>query len=175
MLTAGMMNFVAKPVSGNTLLDAINTLSPAKLSDPILIVDDDPHARELYQDIVGKDLPGYPIRTASDGAAALAMMAKEIPSLVILDLIMPEVDGFEVLDWMHANRQTRQVPVLVLSGRPLTFDDVQRLERYAKVMFQSKGILSETSGSFFVILIDVDMNHLIAGEPINAYHNLSQC
>jgi len=70
-------------------------------------------------------------------------MSRETPCLVILDLVMPGMDGFEVLDWMRSNGQTRQVPVLILSARALTFEDVQRLERHALVTFQSKDVLSE--------------------------------
>ena len=87
--------------------------------------------------------PGHPVRTAADGAAALARMAEEVPCLVILDLMMPGMDGFDVLDWMRASDRTRRVPVLILSGRVLTFDDVKRLEQHALVTLQSKGILSE--------------------------------
>jgi AraC-like DNA-binding protein len=70
-------------------------------------------------------------------------MLEKVPSLVMLDLIMPGLDGFDVLDWMRANPQTRQVPVLILSSRMLTFDDVKRLEQHALVTFHSKEVLSE--------------------------------
>jgi len=143
VLPVGLTNLVTKPVSGKTLLEAINALRPPRAVGPILIVDDDPQTRELYRGVVEKGLPGYPLRTADDGLAALASMAEETPSLVILDLMMPEMDGFEVLDRMRADERTHQVPVLILSGRQLTFDDVKRLERHARVTFQSKGILSE--------------------------------
>ena len=142
-LTLGMTNVVTKPVSGETLLDAINALCPPASAGPILIVDDDPQARELYRGIVENGLPGYPVRTAGDGVAAMALMAEETPCLVVLDLMMPEMDGFEVLDRMRADERARQVPVLVLSGRMLTLDDVKRLEGHALVTVQSKGILSE--------------------------------
>jgi YesN/AraC family two-component response regulator len=88
-------------------------------------------------------LPNYPIRTAENGVAALACMAEEVPCLVILDLMMPEVDGFEVLDQMRSDQETRRVPVLVLSGRMLTLEDIKRLEGHALVTVQSKDILSE--------------------------------
>jgi signal transduction histidine kinase/AraC-like DNA-binding protein/CheY-like chemotaxis protein/ABC-type sugar transport system substrate-binding protein len=142
-LTAGLTNLVTKPASGETLLEAIAGLCPPKAIGPILIVDDDPRACETYRGVVARGLPGYLIYTANDGAAALSIMARETPCLVILDLMMPGMDGFAVLDWMRNNRQTRQVPVLILSGRMLTFDDIQRLERHALVTFQSKDVLSE--------------------------------
>ncbi len=141
-LRVGMTNFVVKSVDGDTLMEAIDSLCPPDVG-PILIVDDDPVVLDLYQEVVTRGCPEYPICTAADGAAALTRMAEETPSLVILDLMMPEMDGFDVLDWMRANDRTRQVPVLVLSSRLLNRDDANRLEQHARVAFQSKGILSE--------------------------------
>jgi AraC-like DNA-binding protein len=140
----GLTSFVTKPTSGQALLDAINAACPAGSTGPILIVDDDARARSLYQQVVSQRLPGYSIHTANDGKAALNSMANEIPSLVILDLMMPEMDGFDVLDRMRADPQTRHVPVVILSNKLLTLDDVKRLEQHALVTLQSKGILSET-------------------------------
>ncbi len=142
-LTMGMTNIITKPVSGETLLEALAALCPPAFTGPILIVDDDPQTRILYRNIVEKALPNYPIRTAENGVAALARMAEEVPCLVLLDLMMPELDGFEVLERMRAAQQTRRVPVLVLSGRILTLGDIKRLEKHALVTLQSKDILSE--------------------------------
>lgn len=142
-LAVGLTSFTVKPAREQTLLDLINAAAPSASSGSILIVDDDAQAAELCRDIVTKGLPGRPVRTASDGAAALAMMAQEVPSLVILDLMMPGMDGFDLLDRMRAEPRTRQVPVVILSGRLLNLEDVKRLERHALVTLQSKGILSE--------------------------------
>jgi signal transduction histidine kinase/DNA-binding LacI/PurR family transcriptional regulator/AraC-like DNA-binding protein/DNA-binding response OmpR family regulator len=142
-LSIGLTDFVAKPLDGTSLMEAINGICPPEDAGPILIVDDEPEVLDLYQRVVAKGCAGYLIRTAADGAAALDRMAEEVPSLVVLDLMMPEMDGFDVLDWMRANDRTRQVPVLILSSRVLTNDDIRRLGRHASVTLQSKGILSE--------------------------------
>jgi YesN/AraC family two-component response regulator len=138
-----MTRFVIKPLDRKALLEAINAACPTEIVGPILIVDDDPQVCELYQDVLAKGLPDYPVRMANDGASALSIMAQETPSLVILDLMMPEVDGFDVLDQMRADPKIRRVPVLIMSSKVLTLDDVKRLEQHALVTFQSKGILSE--------------------------------
>ncbi len=88
-------------------------------------------------------MSGYPIRSAEDGAVALEVMLTETPTLVILDLNMPKIDGFEVLDWMRANQRLRQVPVVILTNRSLTLNDVERLEHHARVNVQNKGILND--------------------------------
>jgi signal transduction histidine kinase/AraC-like DNA-binding protein/ABC-type sugar transport system substrate-binding protein/DNA-binding response OmpR family regulator len=141
-LRLGITNVLMKPVSGKTLMETINALRPPQVTGPVLIVDDDPEARALYQRTAAEALPGYPILMAENGAAALTVLAQETPSLVILDLMMPEVDGFTVLERMRAERRTQQVPVLVMSGQMLSMEDVRRLD-YARVTFQSKGILSQ--------------------------------
>ncbi len=139
----GLTSVVVKPTSGQALLDAISAACPAQAPGSILIVDDDPQARMLYQQVASEGLPGYVIRTAENGQAALNSLAIETPSLVILDLMMPDLDGFDVLDRMRADPRTRQVPVVILSNKLITLDDVKRLEQHALVTLQSKGVLSD--------------------------------
>ncbi len=138
----GMTNFLVKPLNRQTLLDTIGALRPTANVGPILIVDDDAQARELYVQLIATAFPGYAIRQAEDGAIALKILDEVTPVLVILDLQMPNVDGFAVLEQLRARSVTRRTPVLVMSGRALSFDDVQRLDRLY-VTFQSKHLLSE--------------------------------
>jgi YesN/AraC family two-component response regulator len=70
------------------------------------------------------------------------MLGQEIPALMILDLVMPEIDGFSILAQMRANTRTCHVPVLVISGQILSAEDLKRLD-HAQVVFQSKDILSD--------------------------------
>jgi YesN/AraC family two-component response regulator len=79
---------------------------------------------------------------AEDGSVALAWLEQETPSLVILDLSMPKVDGFAVLDYVRAQPRTRMVPVFVLTGRLLSYEDIQRLD-HSQVILQLKQILSD--------------------------------
>ena len=139
----GATSVVLKPANGEVLTEAVSRLRPVGATGPILIVEDDPATREHYRILIERELPGYTVCVAENGTAALAVMTKETPSLVVLDLMMPGMDGFEVLDWMRAEPRTRSVPVLILSNRPLTLEDVRRLERHAQVTLQSKGILSD--------------------------------
>jgi YesN/AraC family two-component response regulator len=110
--------------------------------DSVLIVDDDPDSCALYQQLVGGLFPGTSIRVALGGAAALALLEHEVPSLILLDLVMPEVDGFAVIQQLRANQRTSQVPVLVLSGKALSAEDVRRLS-YAHVVYQTKDLLTD--------------------------------
>jgi signal transduction histidine kinase/DNA-binding LacI/PurR family transcriptional regulator/AraC-like DNA-binding protein len=142
-LTLGLTSFLDKSAGVQALVETINTMRLAQAAGPVLIVDDDPEVRAAHQALVLKGMPGFPVRTAGDGEAALSAMAEEVPSLVILDLIMPGMGGEEVLDWMRSDPRLRQVPVVVLSSKLLNLEDVKRLEQYAGVIFQSKGILTK--------------------------------
>lgn len=140
---AGLTSLVPKPADARTLADAISASCPVDSTGPILIVDDDPHTREQYRAIVAAGLPGYPIRTAEHGQAAMALMELETPSLVILDLVMPHLDGAEVLERMRADPRLRQAPVVILTNKLLSLDDIRRLDQHAHVTLHSKDILSE--------------------------------
>jgi two-component system KDP operon response regulator KdpE len=92
-------------------------------STRVLIVDDDPAVIKLLRaTFEGRD---YKVAVATDGAEALLCMESKLPDLVILDIMMPEVDGFEVCRRL---RQWSQVPVIMLSGRCTTEDKVSCLE-----------------------------------------------
>lgn len=89
----------------------------------ILIVDDEPHLREVVRYALERD--GYAVREASDGRAALAEIARQPPDLVVLDVLMPELDGIEVCRRLRA---TTTLPIVFLSSRGEELDRVLGLE-----------------------------------------------
>ena len=142
-ISIGLTSVLVKPINAPTLLDAINTLSSQDMTGPILIVDDDPVARQAHQNMILQGMPDYPVCVVNDGAAALTAMADQVPSLVLLDLMMPEMDGFDVLDRMRANPHTLTVPVVILTSKVLNLDDIKRIEQHTQVVVQSKGVLAD--------------------------------
>lgn len=137
----GTTNLLIKPFSGQTLAGLIESMRPTNDQGTVLIVDDDPQALEMYRVLVEKALPGCLVWTAADGQQALDKLREHTPALVVLDLLMPKVNGFEVLERMRSDSRTCRIPVIVLSGKMLTFEDVSRLN-YANVVFYSKGVLN---------------------------------
>ncbi len=138
----GVAQVLFKPFDRQSLLESIQALKPATSGGPVLIVDDDPQARQLYTDVIAAHFAGQAILQAEDGEQAIRMLDEQQPGLVILDLMMPRVDGFEVLDVLRTRPATQRVPVIVLSGKVLTQDDVARLS-HPRVLFQAKDLLSE--------------------------------
>jgi signal transduction histidine kinase/DNA-binding LacI/PurR family transcriptional regulator/AraC-like DNA-binding protein len=140
---AALTGFVLKTGDNQPLMTALDALCPPQDGGPILVVDDEPEVRAAHLALAKKALPDYPIRLAEDGTSALKIMNEEIPALVLLDLVMPGLGGADVLDQMRADPRLRQVPVIILSNKMMSLEDVKRLEKHYQVVFQSKGIWSE--------------------------------
>lgn len=81
----------------------------------ILAVDDEKHIVRLIQ--VNLERAGYQVVTAFDGVEALKKVQEENPDLVVLDVMMPQMDGFETLKNLKANPQTRNIPVIMLTAK----------------------------------------------------------
>ncbi len=139
----GLTNVVFKPCSTNTLKEWIGQIEPVLgQNDPILIVDDDPQARAYYQKVLHHSQPQRRALVANNGCQALDILKEELPGLILLDLMMPEMDGFAVLEAIRGDARTQHIPVIVISGKLLSYDDVQRLDCLHTTVF-TKGILNE--------------------------------
>jgi signal transduction histidine kinase/CheY-like chemotaxis protein len=127
----GAFEHLIKPVSGEAVVSALRRAHlPAEGGLRILIADDDANLRDL----LARELQaaGFRTRTARDGAEALESLFRERPAAVVLDLLMPEPDGFEVLYRLRADPALRSLPVVVLTGRDLTAADYARLNGSAQ-------------------------------------------
>jgi len=90
------------------------TENPNKNTVEVLIVEDDVFLRKILATKFGKE--GFLVRTAADGAEALALMREKVPAMVLLDLILPKSSGFEVLSEMRTDAKLKDIPVIVLSN-----------------------------------------------------------
>jgi signal transduction histidine kinase/AraC-like DNA-binding protein/ABC-type sugar transport system substrate-binding protein len=136
----GLTNILLKPFSGQSLAALLEALGPKQNRGEVLIVDDDPETLDFYQQLIRSALPGFTTYRAENGRSAIAILKQHVPGLVIIDLVMPEVDGYAVVEWLRSNPPTQNVPVLVISGKALSADYIQRLD-YPRVVFQTKNIL----------------------------------
>jgi AraC-like DNA-binding protein len=137
----GMTNVLTKPFNHKTLSGFLKSIYDANTKGLVLIADDDPQARELYAQVVCEALPGYGIRAVENGAKLFEALELETPALILLDLMMPEIDGFATLEKLRADPRTMHLPVIVITGKKLSLDDIQRLD-FAHVTLNTKGLLS---------------------------------
>ncbi len=80
----------------------------------ILLVEDDINLRDIYSARFGAE--GYDIITASDGEEALAVAVKERPDLIVLDVMMPKISGFDVLDILRSTPETKETKVIMMTA-----------------------------------------------------------
>ncbi len=92
----------------------------------ILIVDDTPHNLQVAGEILGRQ--GYGIALAQGGSEALAFVENNKPDLILLDIMMPEIDGFRVCQTLKENIETRSIPVIFLTARAQVEDIVKGFE-----------------------------------------------
>lgn len=121
----GADGFYAKPIDRIWLLNQLEGLAVAELKPRILVIDDDAASRYLVQSLLADS--DYELLEATGGAEGLRMVEEYKPALVVLDLSMAEVDGFEVLEALRRNAKTSALPVIVHTSRPLEEEDYARL------------------------------------------------
>jgi signal transduction histidine kinase/DNA-binding LacI/PurR family transcriptional regulator/AraC-like DNA-binding protein/CheY-like chemotaxis protein len=137
-----MTNVLLKP-AGNQMIQHILSLLPqANQRGEIWIVDDEEQALNYYCGLVQASFGEYHIHALHGGREAIAALKEQVPDLVLLDLMMPDVDGFDVIKHLRSQINTASVPVIVVTGKILSYEDVKKLDA-TKVMMQTKGVLSD--------------------------------
>jgi CheY-like chemotaxis protein len=131
-LVLGATEYLVKPIDNERLLAALRSLDGVRgpRDGTVLIVDDDPALREVLSSLLAED--GWRVTTAADGEAALAAVEREKPAAMVLDLMMPRIDGFEVLRTLRTMPTTRDLPVIVVTAKDLSDEDRERLRRNAE-------------------------------------------
>jgi threonine synthase len=130
----------ASPIRQEGLLRALERLDERVQS--IAIIEDEPDARILLRRIL-QHKRKYKIYEASDGVNGMALIRTEKPDLVLLDLMMPEIDGFTVLDTMKADDNLRDIPVIVITAKDLTNQEYQRLSGRVESLLQKGEFMEE--------------------------------
>jgi AraC-like DNA-binding protein len=139
---SSLTNVLLKPAGKQMLQHVLNLLPQAAPRGEIWIIDDDAQALKYYQELMSDSLPEYHIQTIHGGREALRMIDEATPDLVLLDLMMPNVDGFQVLEHLRGNVRTALIPVIIITGKILSYEDVKRLDA-PKVILQPKGVFSD--------------------------------
>ena len=123
------------------LLAALSKISTDRFPR-IAIVDDNPDVRRLIRRIL-QTQGEYTLFEASTGIEAVDLAKKEHPNLIILDLMMPEMDGFAVMDALQSNPDTADIPVIVVTAKELTSAEKERLQGHIQTLMQKGDFLSD--------------------------------
>ncbi len=133
----GAADYLAKPIDPVALIEALRRAG-AKARAHVLVVEDDVDSRELLVRLLTKE--GHEVTAAENGRVALKRVRERTPDLVLLDLTMPEMDGFEFYEALRSNESSRLVPVVVVTAKTVDETDRSRLQGVARVV--AKGEIS---------------------------------
>jgi len=139
-MTLGADEYLIKPVKKEVLLEAIarclDSRGRAPELRPILVVEDDAATRDMIAELLRSQ--GFSVAVAEDGAQARASVEASLPELIILDLLLPKVSGFDLLAEWHASPRTAEVPVFVLTGKDLTPAEQAALRTHAELLLRKQ-------------------------------------
>jgi CheY-like chemotaxis protein/anti-sigma regulatory factor (Ser/Thr protein kinase) len=145
----GAADFITKPFERAMLLQVVKRHRRGDGSAQVLVVDDDPKSRDVLRRTLAKD--GWTVAEATNGREAIAALERSKPGLILLDLMMPEMDGFEVLERMRCEEAWRDIPVIVVTAKDLSREEIDRLNGHvAKVLqkgaYQRRDLLADIHG-----------------------------
>jgi threonine synthase len=123
------------------LLSALNQVASDRFPR-VAIVDDNAEARRLIRRIL-QSQGDYTIYEAQNGREGLELICRELPDLIILDLMMPEMDGFAVMDALKGDQSTAHIPVIVATAKELTPDEKARLGSQIQALMQKGDFLND--------------------------------
>jgi len=121
----GAADYFTKPIDWQRLGAVLQKYRKPADSQTVLIVEDDERTREMLRRTLQKE--GWQIREAANGRLGLEQLGHGAPGLILLDLMMPEMDGFTFMKELRQRRDCAQVPVIVITAKDLTDDDRRRL------------------------------------------------
>jgi CheY-like chemotaxis protein len=124
-IALGAAGYLTKPFDHERLVEILSRYRSPSVPSEVLVVDDDEEQRALVKAILSAQ--GWVVREAATGRLALDSLKAKAPNIMILDLMMPEMDGFQVVAALQANPEWRDIPVVVVSALDLTAEDRRRL------------------------------------------------
>jgi len=134
----GAAAVMQKPISRQELYDSLVELGLVPVAHggslQVLIVDDDPRAVELIA--LHVDGVASKVLRAYGGADAIEMARREMPDLIVLDLLMPEVNGFDVVAALHENPGTAAIPILIVTSKSITARDRDELNGFVSTIME---------------------------------------
>ncbi|HXI01975.1 MAG TPA: response regulator [Candidatus Saccharimonadales bacterium] len=147
-LCAGAFRFLTKPMSERQLSSVLQELERARKKDVhrVLVIDDDPVELGIARTLFEK--AGLDVTTKDNGEEAVIWARNESPDIIVLDLLMPAMDGFEVLSRLKSDQATAGIPVLIYTAKDVTEEDRRRLlpsvrRIFPKVPLQIEEMLEE--------------------------------
>jgi CheY-like chemotaxis protein len=147
-IASGANLFVPKPLECDVLLRELRRLTVQGGTRRVLLVDDNEVARYILRGLL--DQPWLEIREAPTGAAALNALSESLPDALILDLLMPDFSGFEILRQLRSNPATKSLPVLIYTSKVLSDAERTQLDSWDARVIRKEDVSSRLSAKPFL-------------------------
>lgn len=151
----GATDYLLKPILDNDLLSALGRLKDSGEIYNILIIDDDADDLRLLEKLLTEN-EDYKVTLADNGPEGWEMIINDPPQAVILDLFMPEMDGFQIMESMQASDELKEIPVIVISGGDLSTTQQEKLDSLNLHLLQKGTLESED----LLTTLERSLNHL---------------
>jgi signal transduction histidine kinase/CheY-like chemotaxis protein len=159
--TLGAADYLTKPIDQQRLVSIIRQHCGKRSGAPILVVEDDADSRRLLCGMLKKG--GWEVVEVEDAEAALAYVTRQEPAMILLDLILPGMDGFQFIETMHENRIWRKIPIVVVTAKDLSPDEHQFLNRSVQKIIK-KGVYNRSE---LLDLVRTNMRANVAREDMH--------
>jgi len=133
----GASDYATKPVNRRRLSEILKKYASLRPLSIVLVIDDDGPTRSLTRAMLEKE--GWQVSEAENGVEALKVMERERPSLIFLDLMMPEMNGFEFAAEVRQHAEWRSIPIIVVTAQDLTKEDRRKLNGNVETVLQKHG------------------------------------
>jgi hypothetical protein len=158
----GASDYLGKPVDRDQLLAVLRKHCPGIPQIRVLVVEDDHATREVMRRNLERE--NWHVLEAENGRIALQLLEETLPDIILLDLMMPEMDGFEFLDNIRREPRWREIPVIVVTAKTLTDEDRQRLNGCVEKLIE-KGEHIEALLSSLNDMLDTLAGQPVSGQP----------
>jgi PAS domain S-box-containing protein len=135
----GASDYLLKPFDREAVVETLSRFAP--LGGQILVVDDDPLVPDLVRQLLEDD--NYRIGQAADGSDALDSIENDRPDVILLDLLMPEIDGFAVIEALQRSQEHGDIPIIVLTAKALSEEERKMLNTRVAAVIEKQGLTRE--------------------------------
>ncbi len=148
----GALDVLAKPVDRSTLTQVLQTIrtTPGR----VLVVEDDPDTRRLLAELLEDD--GWQVAEADNGREGMSALQSFVPDVVLLDLMMPVMDGAEFLVWLRAQQTFNTLPVVIVTAKDLSVEERASLSARAATIMPEGSKLKRELHEVIATLFDLD-------------------
>jgi len=155
----GAVGYVTKPVSKELLISEIHKIGkPDRIATgqfSVMVVDDNAFERNEMGQIIERE--GMDVIMAEDGSRCIELIRNSVPDVLVLDLVMPQMDGFQVLDVVRSDPQLKKLPVIIVTAKDLTNEDRKKLSgEVSSILLKTGNTAKALVDEILVILSDLE-------------------